>query len=269
MVGKTDPSPHETYEPASSTRALATADLLKRAHASADPAERHDLLDQVVVLNIPVAVAVAARYRSRGVPQEDLRQVACLALTKSVQRFDPGRAGEDFLSFAVPTIRGEVRRYFRDQGWAVRPTRRMQELQAAVFGVVDELQSELGRSPRAAELAEWLDEPLEAVVEALTLEGCFQPSSLDVPIGSDGVTTMGEMLTTDGEGWDAADARVLLGTAVRNLSDRDRRILFLRFFEGRSQREIAEDIGVTQMQVSRLLTRIMRDMRDEVGEPVA
>lgn len=247
-------------------RSERTAQLLGEAHACADPDRARELLDEVVVINIPVATAIASRYRNRGVPEEDLRQVACMALTKSVQRYNPQCAGEDFLSFAVPTVRGEVRRYFRDQGWTIRPTRRMQELQAAIFAVLDELHTELGRSPRPRELADRLGEPVEAVHEALALDGCFQPTSLETPVGVDGATTVGDLIGNEAEGWAAAEARLLLGRMVRNLGERDRRILYLRFFEGRSQREIAEDIGVTQMQVSRLLTRIMRDLRCGVGE---
>lgn len=248
-------------------RAERTAELLVRASATQDEAERTDLLDEVVVLNMGVADAVAARYRSRGIPQDDLQQVAYLALTKAARRYDPESAGSDFLSYAVPTMRGEVRRYFRDQGWVIRPTRRIQELQAAVYGASEELAATLGRSPRPSELAEHLGEPVEDVQEALATDGCFQPASLDRPVTTEsGATTLGALMGEEEIGWDAVEARVALRPVVRNLDERDRRILQLRFFDGCTQSEIARDIGVTQMQVSRLLSRIMRDIRSDLGE---
>jgi RNA polymerase sigma-B factor len=250
-----------------SSRGDKTADLLERAEETTDEVERRRLLDEVVVLNMGVAESVAARYRARGIPEEDLQQVAFLALTKATRRYDRAAAGGDFLSYAVPTMRGEVRRYFRDQGWTVRPTRRIQELQAAVFAAGEELSATLGRSPRPSEIAAHLEESVDDVNEALATDGCFQPVSLDRPVqGGDGATTaLGELLGHDDSGWAEVEARVALGPAVRRLTSRDRRILHLRFFEGWTQAQIAADIGVTQMQVSRLLSRIMRDLREDLG----
>ena len=125
-----------------------------------------------------IAVDVARRYRSRGVPIEDLEQVACLGLVKAARGFDPERA-TDFLSYAVPTIRGEVRRYFRDHGWVVRPPRTVQQAQARITAVESDLCQELGRAPRPTEIAERLDLDLDLVVEALAANGCFAPTSLD------------------------------------------------------------------------------------------
>ncbi len=249
------------------SRSQMTAELLEQAAETTDEVERRRLLDEVVVLNMGVAESVAARYRARGIPEEDLQQVAFLALTKATRRYDQAAAGGDFLSYAVPTMRGEVRRYFRDQGWTVRPTRRIQELQAAVFAAGEELSATLGRSPRPTEIAAHLEEAIEDVNEALATDGCFQPVSLDRPVqGGDGSTTaLGELLGHDESGWSEVEARVSLGPAVRRLGARDRRILQLRFFEGWTQAQIAEDIGVTQMQVSRLLSRIMRDLREDLG----
>lgn len=260
-------SPTPTSTPARSGRAERTAELLQRASETENEEERTALLDEVVVLNMGVADAVAARYRSRGIPQDDLQQVAYLALTKATRRYDPASAGSDFLSYAVPTMRGEVRRYFRDQGWVIRPTRRIQELQAAVYAASEELSATLGRSPRPSEIAEHLDEPLSDVHEALATDGCFQPASLDRPVTTEsGSTTLGALMGEEETGWDAVEARVALRPVVRDLDERDRRILQLRFFDGCTQSEIARDIGVTQMQVSRLLSRIMRDIRADLGE---
>ena len=212
---------------------------------------------------MPVARSIATGYRSRGLPLEDLEQVAYLALTKAARRFDAS-AGHAFESFCVPTIRGEVRRYFRDHGWMVRPPRRIQELQARVFRAQSELSSKLGRPPAAREIAEHLQEEIDEVLEAMDGRGCFTPASLDRPVG-DGETTLGDLLGSDQTVHRSVEARVVLAPLVKRLGERDRRILQMRFFEGLTQREIAESIGVTQMQVSRLLTRIFRDLRDQLG----
>ena len=240
--------------------------LLERAARTEDETERGRLLDEVVVLNMCVASSIALRYRSRGIAVEDLEQVAHLALVRASRGYDAS-TGHDFLSYAVPTIRGEVKRHFRDHGWTVRPPRRVQELQARISSAESELSFALGRSPRPSELAEHLDESLDAVTEALASDGCFTPASLDRPVGPEGDTTLGELLGDSDSGQGAAEARVVLAPLVRKLSARDRRILELRFFSGWTQQEIAEDIGVTQMQVSRLLSRILGDLRDELAEP--
>jgi RNA polymerase sigma-B factor len=212
-----------------------------------------------------VAIAIAARYRTRGIASEDLQQVACLALVKAAHGYDP-EVGHDFLSYAVPTIRGEIKRHFRDLGWMVRPPRRIQELQARITAADGELSQELGRSPRPSEVAAHLDESLEDVTEALATVGCFLPSSLDRPAGDSGTMTVSDLLGGEDPGQEAAEARTVLAPVVRQLCERDRRILLLRFFRGLTQQEIAEDIGVTQMQVSRLLTRIMGDLRRSIEE---
>jgi RNA polymerase sigma-B factor len=247
-------------------RAERTAALISDAHTTSDPQERRRLLDEVIELNMPVADAVVSRYTGRGVPTEDLRQVAYVALTRAAHSFDPTRE-VGFTAFAVPSMRGEVRKYFRDHAWAIRPTRRIQELQPLVKGASDELWRELGRAPRPSEVAERIDAPLADVTEALCTDGCFQPASLDVPARHDGSNgTVGELLGSEDVGQAQAEARMLLGPVLAGLSDRDRQILDMRFMQGLTQREIAEEIGVTQMQVSRLLTRIMRELRSGIGE---
>lgn len=242
-----------------------TAELLSRAAETPDALERQRLLDEAVVLNLCVASSIAGRYRNRGIPEEDLEQVAHLALVKAARGYDPS-AGHDFLSYAVPTIRGEVKRHFRDHGWSVRPPRRVQELQARISGAEGQLTAALGRSPRPTEIAAHLDESVDAVSEALATDGCFTPTSLDRPVGEDADLPLGELIGSDETGQGAVEARVVLAPVVRDLPDRDRRILMLRFFRGWTQQEIAEDIGVTQMQVSRLLSRILTDLRGRLGE---
>ena len=215
-------------------------------------------------MNLPVARAVAAWYRGRGVPHDDLEQVARVALVTAAQRFDPDR-GHDFLSYAVPTMRGAVQRYFRDQGWTVRPPRLVQELQVRALDAAAVLQEGTGGVPGLDALARYLDEPREAVEEALAARGCFTPASLDRPTREDGVT-LGDLLPGEDDGLAAAEARVALRPVVRALSERERRVLYLRFFEQRSQQEIADRLGTSQMHVSRLLRRTLTRLRDDLGD---
>ncbi len=241
-----------------------TARLLKQIAETTDKIEQKRLRDEVVVLNMGVARAIAARYRDRGIGKDDLMQAAYVGLVKAVQGFDPTYE-RDFLSYAVPTVTGEVKRYFRDFGWTVRPPRRVQELQAQISRASSELSQTLHRSPKPSEVAEFLNCDVDSVIEALAADGCFTPASLDVPVGEDGSTSLGELLGGDDADIGRAEARILLAPAVRRLSDRDRRILELRFFHGWTQEQIAGDIGVTQMQVSRLLSRILSDLRAELA----
>lgn len=244
-------------------RADQTAALLDAAHDATDPDEAEELRARAILINRGVAEAVARRYRHRGISQDDLNQVAYEGLTKAVARFDP-TLRNDLLTFAVPTIRGELQRYFRDQGWTVRPPRRVQEVQGHAHSAIRDLEQSLGREPTGAEVAVELGISVAEYDEAMAALGCFRPTSLDLPVGSD-TGTLGDLLPDDeGEVYDASDARVILAPVVRQLSERDRRILFLRFFEDLTQAEIGADLGVTQMQVSRLLGRILDDLRDHL-----
>ncbi|HYO39408.1 MAG TPA: SigB/SigF/SigG family RNA polymerase sigma factor [Nocardioidaceae bacterium] len=244
-------------------RGATTARLLDQLHSTDDETEKDALRAEVVVLNMGVARAIAHRYRQRGLAEDDLVQAAYVGLVKAVNGFHPSHE-RDFLSYAVPTVTGEVKRYFRDFGWAVRPPRRVQELQGSIAKLSSELTQRLGRSPRPSEVAQHLGLDVESVIEALAADGAFTPASLDVPVGEDGSATLGDLMPEDDVDFASAEARVVLGPAVRRLASRDRRILELRFFQGWTQEQIAQDIGVTQMQVSRLLSRILKDLRAEL-----
>lgn len=257
--------PQRSERPNHHDRSEQTRELFLQAAAAESPEERQRLLEAVIVLHVGLAHAEAARYRSRGVPLDDLRQVAALALTKATRGFDV-TAGHDFLSYAVPTIRGELRKYFRDHGWMIRPPRRIQELQSRINAAEHELSNRLGRSPQPVEIADHLEECTESVIEALASDGCFVPASLDHPAGTDSTTTIGDLLPLEDASRDASEARLVLRPVLRRLGERDRQILAMRFYEGLTQREIAERIGVTQMQVSRLLTRILGQLRTSVGD---
>lgn len=246
-------------------RGRRTHDLLTRAHRCADPAEREQLFDEVIIINRGVAEAVASRYQGRGVSAEDLRQSAYEGLVKAVHKFDP-HMRPDLLTYAVPTIRGEVQRWFRDQSWMVRPPRRVQELQWRISRSIDHLSQELGRPPTDEEISDDVGCDVAELEEAVQGFGCFQPPSLDQPVGDSG-TPMGELLGSDDtRETDLIDARELLSPLLRALSERDRTILYLRFIEDRSQREIGAALGVTQMQISRLLDRIYRTLRAHIED---
>ncbi|WP_235736988.1 sigma-70 family RNA polymerase sigma factor [Nocardioides alcanivorans] len=245
-------------------RRLTTGLLAEARHAEGETLR--ELLDQVVMVNMCVARSIAARYRSRGISQDDLEQVANAALVRAVHNFDGDREG-DLLSYAVPSIRGELRRHFRDQGWTVRPPRRIQELQSRVVEERDRRVRDRDSSAEA-DIALALDVPVADVVEALAAEGCFTPTSLDLPVGEDGGATLGELLPDPDNSGDraAAEARVMLRPVVRRLPERDRKLLKMRFFDELTQQEIADDFGVTQTQVSRLLSRVLADLRRGLGE---
>jgi len=261
------PSATPTHDPTGgltrAERSEQTAALLQEAHACADADRASALREQVVVINRGVAEAVASRYRNRGIAQDDLHQVAFEGLTKAVKRFDP-TLRNDLLTYAVPTIRGELQRYFRDQGWTVRPPRRIQETQWQVNQAVDRLSHTLGREPEPAEVAADLGLPIEDYREAVAAFGCFAPASLDQPVGGEASAAVGDLIPDADRETEASEARVTLAPVVRRLPERDRRILYLRFFEDRTQEEIGRDLGVTQMQVSRLLTRILGNLREEL-----
>ncbi|GAA5115713.1 SigB/SigF/SigG family RNA polymerase sigma factor [Alloalcanivorax gelatiniphagus] len=241
-----------------------TVDALPPLHVvDPDPPRTHDVLvEQLIEDHLEVARSIASRYRNRGIDADDLRQVALLGLTKAAHRFDPG-AGHDFMAFAVPTIRGEVRRYFRDTGWVVRPPRRVQELQARIKAAQDDLEQLLGRSPRPTEVATHLDVDVDDVVEALSVDGCFSPTSLDSPLEG-AAATIGDLIGDDTTATDALEAKIVLEPLISGLDPRDRRIVFMRFYEERSQQEIADAVGLTQAQVSRVLRRILTELRVEL-----
>lgn len=243
-----------------------TADLFAQASRSL-PRERAEALERVILVNACVARDVARRYRGRGVALEDLEQTACLALVRAVHAFDPER-GHDFLSYAMPSVTGGVKRHFRDLGWTVRPPRRVQEIQLLVEN--EQLRSEGNGTGEAAvaAIAERLGETRQTVREAMQARGCFSPVSLDAPLGPAGSGVLGDQLgDVDDRAQAAAEARIVLQPALRLLTDRDRRILKLRYADGLTQQEIGAELGVTQMHVSRLLSRILKDMLRLIEAP--
>jgi RNA polymerase sigma-B factor len=229
------------------------------------------LRDELVERWMPLARQLARRYRNSSEPFDDLLQVASIGLLKAIHGFDPGR-GRAFTSYAVPTIMGELKRHFRDRTWSVRMPRQLQELSARVDQANERLSRELGRSPSVAQLAEAMDASEEEVLEALQAGAAYQTSSFESHrSGDDETFTLGDTLGEEDGGYELAEHRALLGAVLHELDDRDREILRLRFEEDMTQTEIAAEVGVSQMQVSRLIRRSLGTLRlaAERGAPVA
>jgi RNA polymerase sigma-B factor len=252
-------------------RAVRTKRLLSKASA-VGPARRQHLLENAVLVNREVAAAIARRYVNRGVDVEDLEQVAYLGLVNAARRFDPDR-GTDFLSFAVPTIRGEIQRYFRDNSWAIRPSRPLQDLHTQLLSVRPALTQELGRPPTSAELARRLGVSRATIEEVLAMDSSryYSPLSLDAGAGEPGSSDLSsnrplvDRLGTEDAELRRIDALITVLPALATLSTRERLILKLRFVDGWSQQRIGEHIGVSQMQVSRLLRSILANLRTQLS----
>jgi RNA polymerase sigma-B factor len=234
--------------------------LFRAYAATGDAAAR----DELVRRFMPLAGQLARRYSNNREPLDDLMQVASLGLIKAVDRYSLDR-GAAFSSFAVPTILGELKRHFRDVGWAVHVPRALQELTLRVRAEVDDQSRRLGRSPTPAELSKALGEPVESIIEALESATAHHAVSLDAPLRSsdpdDGDAAWHERLGMEEDGYERAEWRGALERGVRALPARDRAILVLRFDEELTQAEIAERIGVSQMHVSRLLRRALERLR--------
>lgn len=250
-------------------RRRSTSALLAFAHGLPDEDARHRVLARVIDTNLPVAEAIAARYRRRGVAPEDLQQAAYEGLCKAVRRFDPDHS-DDLLTFAVPTIRGEVQRHFRDHSWVVRPPRRLQELSGRARQLSEELEQELGREPSVEELAERLEVDAETCGQALVASEAMHSASLDQPVSRESSLTIAD-LVGQRDRLDLVEDAVVLRPLISALGPREQRILHLRFVEERTQAEIGEELGVTQTQVSRLLRGILADLRRalETGDAAA
>lgn len=228
-----------------------------------DP-RREAVRSKLVTELLPLAEHIATRFSGRGEPREDLVQVARIGLINAVDRFDPTR-GHDFLSFAVPTIMGEVRRHFRDSAWSMRVPRALKELQQNLVKATGELAHDLGRSPTPSELAAHLDIDVETVREGLLAAEAYKPASLDAPARGGGDTgTVGDQLADGESPYTRADDHLTLEAAMADLPPRERAIIEMRFVEELTQSQIAERVGVSQMQVSRLLAKTLDQLRHRV-----
>jgi RNA polymerase sigma-B factor len=219
--------------------------------------------DKLVEANLPLARSIARRYAGRGEQLDDLVQVASIGLIKAIDRFDLER-GVFFRTYAVPTIVGEIKRHFRDRAWAVHVPRRLKELNQMLSRLIEDLSAQLERSPTIAQLAEAAGAEEEEVVEALEASRAYSAESLSAPAEEGSETDRIQTLGDVEEAFAQAEDQHLLAPGFEALGARERRIVRLRFYEGLTQTEIASEIGISQMHVSRLIRRALETMRDEL-----
>ncbi|MCZ0987012.1 RNA polymerase sigma factor SigF [Streptomyces diastatochromogenes] len=225
--------------------------------------EYAELRNQLVRMHLPLVEHLARRFRNRGEPLDDLTQVATIGLIKSVDRFDPER-GVEFSTYATPTVVGEIKRHFRDKGWAVRVPRRLQELRLALTTATAELSQQHGRSPTVHELAEKLAISEEEVLEGLESANAYSTLSLDVPDTDDESPAVADTLGAEDEALEGVEYRESLKPLLEDLPPREKRILLLRFFGNMTQSQIAQEVGISQMHVSRLLARTLAQLREKL-----
>ncbi len=234
-----------------------TKPLFARLQATGDPEIREALARP----HLPLVEYLAKRFKDRGEPLDDLVQVGSVGLLKAIDRFDLGRQVE-FSTYATPTIVGELKRYFRDKGWAVRVPRRLQELSLRLNKVIQQLTQDLGRSPTVAEIAKYAEVSEEEVLEALESGQAYSTTSLDAPSGDESDSpNRGDRLGEDDFRLDNLEYFASLAPLIAELPERERTILYLRFFKGMTQSRIAEHVGISQMHVSRLLNRMLVFLR--------
>lgn len=241
-------------------RSAAELSLLRRYREGGDLAAR----DELVAMLLPWVRKVASRYNNRGQDADDLVQVGSVGLIKAIDRFDFDR-GVRLTTFAEPNVTGEIKRYFRDHGWSVRPPRDLQELNGAVTRTIDDLASTLQRSPTIAEIAEYLNVSDEDVLEAMHAGSAYDSAPLELEDSESDTTFQSAALAVSDPGLEQAELRETLGVSLATLSPRDREVLRLRFYEDLTQSEIAERIGISQMQVSRILRSGLNAARAELA----
>jgi RNA polymerase sigma-B factor len=226
-----------------------------------EPGVRDRLIEQY----LPLAESLSRRYQHSGQPLDDLMQVASIGLLKAVDRFDVDR-GVNFESYAIPTILGELKRYHRDQGWSVRMPRRLQEQTLLIKDAVPVLSQDLGRSPTIAEIAAHAGLSEEEVLEAMDAQDAYASISIDAPMDSDSdSSTLGDRLATEDDDFTVAEEWAEFEPHLRALPERERRIIVLRFFKDWTQSQIADELGISQMHVSRLLSQTLQRLREAVA----
>jgi RNA polymerase sigma-B factor len=228
-----------------------------------DSDPRHQRVrDELVEMHLPLVEYLARRFRNRGEPLDDLIQVATIGLIKSVDRFDLER-GVEFSTYATPTIVGEIKRHFRDKGWAIRVPRRLQELKLSLAKATSELSQKNGRAPTVAELAGHLGMSEEEVLEGLESANAYSAVSLDAPdTGDDDSPAVADSLGTTDDSLEGVEYRESLKPLLEKLPAREKKILLLRFFGNMTQSQIAAELGISQMHVSRLLARTLAQLRE-------
>ncbi len=261
-----DPEPTARSTRIDETRRRSAALFVEMRSEDSSEAARASRRDDLVRLHLPLVEHCARRFRNRGEPYEDLVQVGTIGLIKSVDRFDTER-GVEFSTYATPTIIGEIKRYFRDKGWAIRVPRRLQELRMQIGSATAELSQSLGRSPTPRELAEAIGCTVEEIIEGIESSNAYSTLSLDATDDSDdGSSSMLDAIGVDDVGLEHVEIRESIKPLLEQLEPREKRILLLRFFKNMTQSQIAEEIGVSQMHVSRLLNRTLEQLRASLEE---
>ncbi len=250
-------------------------DELRRLHRlykeSEDPAEKDRIREQLVRGYDGLVHFLARKFQNRGEPLEDIVQVGFLGLVKAIDRFEP-ELGNEFTTFATPTVAGEIKRYFRDKGWAIRFPRRLQELYQQVVRTNEEMKNQLNRQPTVAELAERLKVSPDDVLEAMEMSPAYTPMSIDATIGGDseeGGRQLSETLGGEDFNLDRVEMRDVLNRAMSHLTERERRIMAMRFYDEMSQSEIAKRLGISQMHVSRLQRAALEHLRETLASESA
>ena len=258
-----DQSDGRTVPPGRSHGSVDEAELFARFRATGDRGVRNAIVER----HLGLAVHIAQRYTAGRSNDDDLRQVAMLGLVKAVDRFDPSH-GAAFSSFAGSTIEGELKRYFRDRTWTVRVPRSAQELHLAVRGAIDELTQRLGQTPTIDQVQAHLGVDRDDVLRGLAATAAYNVGTLDAPGVDDDSSGVDRQraLSTDDEGFERSDDQNVVATLLERLPEREQQIVRLRFFDGMSQSEIADEMGMSQMHVSRLLRRSFEQMRSWTAE---
>ena len=239
-------------------------ELLRKKFVEYQRTSDRKLRNELIEAHKSLASHLARRFANRGEPFDDLLQVAYLGMLKAVERFDPDR-GLEFSTFATATVEGELKRHFRDKTWSVRVPRRPQELHLRLGNVINELSQKLHRPPRVPEVAAELGVREEDVLEAMEVGGAYRSTSLDSrPADSGEALTVESRLGTQDQGFDLAEHRVVIERLLEELPERERTIIELRFFSDMTQTEIAEEVGISQMHVSRLLARTLIRLRERL-----
>ncbi len=237
-----------------------TRELFRRFKEEGD----EDAREQLIMSHLNLVRFLASKFKNRGEPLDDLVQVGTIGLIKAIDRFDTTR-GLEFTTFATPTIMGEIKRHFRDKGWSVRVPRRLQELSSKVNQVTDELTKDLQRSPSVEEIAEALDSNVDEVLEAMESSSAYSSVPLEAGgQGDDEAPSVIDHYVTEDEDLAASDDRMVLEETVRDFSPREQEIIRMRFLEGMTQVEIAKKLGISQVQVSRLLRRTLQKVQEKI-----
>ena len=238
-----------------------TRELFRRYKEEGDEEAR----EQLIVSHVNLVRYIAAKFKNRGEPLDDLIQVGTIGLIKAIDRFDPSR-GLEFTTYATPTIMGEIKRHFRDKGWTIRVPRRLQELSAKVNSATDELTARLQRSPSIEEVAEYLGTTADEVLEAMESSSAYSSVPLEAQGGNeddDAPSVIDRYASVDGD-LEASDDRIVLEEVIGEFPEADQQAIRMRFIDGMTQVEIAKRLGISQVQVSRMLRRALRRIQDKI-----